>query len=98
LSHSLLARRVASFANNVTTQFDGDVVQVTFFQVSPPYIFGDEKEEKDQLEKIKSIKAIPIAKVALTLDVFRKTAANFQSTLKNIEDALKDKIPSNTSN
>jgi hypothetical protein len=79
---------IASFVNNATVQFDGDVVYLSFFQVIPPIIISGTEQGKQQLEQMSTIKAIPVIKLALTLDVYRRTIQVLQENLNNMEKII----------
>jgi len=56
----------AILANNLTVQRDDNTVYVTFYQITPPLVFGEDEEAKmREFEKIESINALPVAKLAI---------------------------------
>lgn len=82
----------ASYANNLVAQRDAGVLVLSFFQLNPPYVVGDSREEREeQLEKIASINAIPVAKVAVPLS---HIAGMMEAIQLQLAQAQKESEPS----
>lgn len=59
----------AIFANNMVVQRDETVAYVTFYQVTPPILLGDdESQKKIAIDAIDTIEAIPAVRVAFPLN------------------------------
>ena len=78
---------LVAYANNLTAQFDGKSVHLTFVQVNPPLIFGaNEAEKQEQLSKISSIPALPVARLVVPLEDFRTMVRALQEQLDKIDN------------
>jgi hypothetical protein len=77
---------VASFANNVTVQYDGEVFHVTFYQIAPPIMLEISPEEQKQtLEQADSIKALAVANLIITPPMLNRITKVFQDQINLLE-------------
>jgi len=81
---------VAAYANNLTAQRDGRMILLLFSQVTPPIIIGTEEEKQKQIEELRSVKALPVARVAIPVQVV-------PGMLRVIEDQLQRALSESTS-
>jgi hypothetical protein len=87
---------IALFINNATVQFDGNVVYLSFFQINPPLIIGETEQGRQQFEQMSTIKALPVVKLALTVEVYRRLMQVLQENLNRIEKIISESTSSTT--
>lgn len=60
------------YANHFVLTRDGDSYYLTFYQIVPPTLLGNQEQIESQLRKIASVKAVPVARIVLSEPHFSK--------------------------
>ena len=84
---------IASYANQLVAVFDGNTVYLTFCQLPPPMVIGSEAERQEQLKAIASVKALPVCRLAVSLDSLRAMVAILEEQLEKIDKKVTSDTP-----
>lgn len=85
---------IVLFANNLVATSDGASSYLTFCQVSPPTIMGDNEDRQHQLEHLKAIKAQPVARLVVPMQSLREMVRLLQQQIKTIDSINSNDAPS----
>ncbi len=75
------------FANHMLAQNHGDEFHLSFFQIQPPIIMGDDDAVKKQMEDLDTILAKPVARIIVDVDRVPSIIEALQSQLAKAQIA-----------
>ena len=58
--------QTATFSNYATVQNEGHEIYLSFFEIRPPLILGDEENKKKQLEELESVNAKCVSRIVMS--------------------------------
>lgn len=84
------------YANHLVAVSDGTSSYLTFCQVSPPLIVGEEKDKQRQLDQLKTVKAEPVARLIVPLPALREMVRLLQQQINTLDNIQASDASSNT--
>jgi len=87
---------VASFANNLLVQSDGNTFYLTFYQVIPPIMMGEPEELAAAMQSMETVPAVPVARVAVGYNQLATMLGVMKRQLDQVNEIRRQAASKNT--